>query len=784
MLRFNSGFYAGVNVLLLVVALPAQAAVNFLEDFEGSPPPPGTIDALGWGQNAGRVLYDSGVGLSTNVAHAPASNTSTTKSFSGSLEDKTVVTADMYLVGVYDTDGGEGMVGIDDGTASWENNLLVGPNANPTNPGYPVDAGGWLAWDGLNGGSRINITTGGAPGVGPQFKGIGSGLVQVKLTIDQPAASVSVDIVDLVGGAALNPTWVMPLTAGGLTKLANINSVMMAWNDVHPGDTREIDNIKVVSGLVAPEPTQTWAIDNSGDWSVGGNWSQPGIPDSNTAVAGFGDLITSPRTVSTNAAVTVNGIVFGVPNASQVQQSYTVAGPGSVALAPNASVAPSIFVLEGSHQFQTVTVNFSDSAEVGVAIGASLALDNVVNLNGNTLTKIGDGRLNINQQVNAGGGSVVVAAGVTGGTGTINGYFTNTGAVVAPGNGTGKLSVVGDYLQSDGSLQVKIDGTTSENQYDVLDVTGDLTISGGSLDVVLDFTPRAGDSFDILNFSTADLSGATLNLDTLPVNLAWDSSQLAVDGSLSVVSIEPTLRWASDASGEWDRTSNWTPVIGAGTFPNSNVEIAVFDSQITAPRTVVTEEAVTVKDITFGDTNTSTDQQSYNIAGSGSVNLASKTNTSTVRVLEGSHEFQTVVDLGNATTVDVAASTSLVFNNALNLHGNNLSKIGPGTMMVNNDLSTSVGAVVLAAGILEGNGTVGGDLANIGGTVAPGGSSNMSTVQAGYGAGNLSAVNSEITVPEPTSQLVAGFAATAAWLRRRRFFKGEPCQNSGRSRVS
>ena len=184
-------------------------------------------------------------------------------------------------------------------------------------------------------------------------------MVQVKLTIDQPAATVSVDIVRPGRWRCTQPDLGHAIdSSGGLTKLANINSVMMAWNDVHPGDTREIDNIKVVSGLVAPEPTQTWAIDNSGDWSVGGNWSQPGIPDSNTAVAGFGDLITSPRTVSTNAAVTVNGIVFGVPNASQVQQSYTVAGPGSVALAPNASVAPSIFVLEGSHQFQTVGREF------------------------------------------------------------------------------------------------------------------------------------------------------------------------------------------------------------------------------------------------------------------------------------------------------------------------------------------------------------------------------------------------------------------------------------------
>ena len=56
MLRFHSGFYAAVILLLLAIALPAQAAINFLEDFEGGPIPPRTIDALGWGQNGGSVL--------------------------------------------------------------------------------------------------------------------------------------------------------------------------------------------------------------------------------------------------------------------------------------------------------------------------------------------------------------------------------------------------------------------------------------------------------------------------------------------------------------------------------------------------------------------------------------------------------------------------------------------------------------------------------------------------------------------------------------------------------
>jgi len=731
--RFNLRHCIAVYLILLSVALPTEAAVSFLEDFEGPPAPAGTIDALGWGQNSGSVLYDAGVGLATNVTHAPASNTSTTKPFSGSLEDTIVLTADMYLVGVYDAAGGEGMVGFDDGTANYSNTFLVGPNANPANPGYPVGAGGWLVFDGLNSQSRINITTGGAPGVGPQFKGIGSGTVQVEMTIDQIAATISVDIFDLAGGASLNPTWVMPLTSGGLTKLANVNSVMMSWNDVHPGDVREIDNIKVVSGVVAPEPTQTWAINNSGDWNVGGNWSLPGVPNSGTALVGFGDVITSPRTVSTNASVTVNGIVFGDSNASTVQQSYTIAGSGSVTLAPDAGSSPSITVLEGSHQFQTVAMNLIDAADVAVATGASLVFNNAVNLNGNTLTKAGAGTMSLSGTVSTGlGGSLAVVKGVANGTGTVNGTLTNLGGTVAPGNSPGKLSVVGNYLQTGGSLRIEIDGMTAVSQYDVLDVTGDLTISGGSLDVVLGFAAGAGDSFDILNFGTADLLGATLNLDTLPANLAWDSSQLSVDGSLSVIAILPTLQWASAASGDWNSNSNWTPIIGIGTVPNSNVEIAVFGDAINSPRTVVTDTAVTVKAITFGDINPSTVQQSYNVAGSGSVTLDSDTNSSTVSVLEGSHEFQVIVNLNNATTVETAASSSLIFNNALNLNGNDLTKTGPGTLVISNALATSGGSVLVSDGTLTGNGTVGGDVNNSGGTLSPGNSAGMISVSGDY----------------------------------------------------
>jgi hypothetical protein len=511
-----------------------------------------------------------------------------------------------------------------------------------------------------------------------------------------------------------------------------------------------------------PAPTSNWTNAAGGDWNTGSNWdTNPIAPNSNLSVAGFGDVIASPRTVTHNAAVTLNGIVFGDTNPGTVQPSYTIAGSGSVTLDANFS-SPAISVVEGSHEF-TVDVNLNDSAKVGVAAGSSLNLNNSLSLNGNTLTKGGSGTVNINGTVNTGiGGSVVVAAGVLNGTGTVNGVLTNAGGTVAPGASPGKLSVVGDYNQTSGSLLIEIDGTTAETQHDVLDVTGDLTISDGSLDVVLGFAPAAGNVFDILDFGTADLSGATVNLPPVALDLAWDSTQLPVNGTISVVSIVPTLEWNVDGLGDWNAATNWKPVIGMGTTPNSNIERVVFGSAITSPHTVTTDAAAAVKGITFDNSNT------YVIAGAGSVTLSSDNNSSTVNVLQGDHQFQAVVNLSNATDVDVAASSSLAFNNVLDLAGNTLTKMGTGTMRINNDLITGGGTVVVAAGVLSGGGTVGGDVTNNGGTLSPGNSPGILEITGDYAQNADGGLLVEIGGTDPGSEFdvleVAGTASLAGEL--------------------
>ena len=242
------------------------------------------------------------------------------------------------------------------------------------------------------------------------------------------------------------------------------------------------------------ESGRTWANAVSSDWSANANWDGGVAPNANDVSVIFASAITSPGTVFTNSAVTVESIQFGELDDNGATQSYVIAGQGSVNLESSISNA-SIDVIDGTHQFQAV-VNLASSTDVSVAASSSLAFNNVLNLNGNTLTKTGAGTLSINSQLSGPAGLVTASAGVVDGSGTIGGDLTNSGATVAPGNSPGKLTVAGDYLQTAGSLEIEINGTSDDDvsgnrEFDLLSVGGSLTISGGSLDIVMGFTPTA-----------------------------------------------------------------------------------------------------------------------------------------------------------------------------------------------------------------------------------------------------------------------------------------------------
>jgi hypothetical protein len=300
-----------------------------------------------------------------------------------------------------------------------------------------------------------------------------------------------------------------------------------------------IDNLSVGG----PAPTSFTWHGTSGDWNVVGNWFPGASPNANTQTAIFGSAITLPQTVYTNSAVTVKGIQFGDANDGGLTQSYAIAGQGSVTMASDTGTS-TINVIDGTHQFQTV-LNLGNATTVSVAASSSLALNNALNLNGNTLTKTGTGTLQINNVLNAGGGTVVGQGGTIAGSGLVSDDLSNTSAKVAPGIGVGKLSVGGDYSQgAGGTLQIEIGGRTVGTQYDQLAVVGSATL-GGALGVSLVnlgsgvFMPALNDTFTILSAAAGRTGAFTTTAAGLPAlggGLAWQINYGANNVVLSVIS--------------------------------------------------------------------------------------------------------------------------------------------------------------------------------------------------------------------------------------------------------
>ena len=127
--------------------------------------------------------------------------------------------------------------------------------------------------------------------------------------------------------------------------------------------------------------------------------------------------------------------------------------------------------------------------------------------------------------------------------------------------------------------------------------------------------------------SIADAAGVVVFTYSDPTTT---STTYKVNGlRMTPIAAGPARTWNIDGTGDWNTGGNWT----FGESPNANDESAIFGPAISSGQTVFTNSAVTVKTITFGDADGGTVQQSYAIAGQGSVYLESDTSTSTVSVL-------------------------------------------------------------------------------------------------------------------------------------------------------
>ena len=292
-------------------------------------------------------------------------------------------------------------------------------------------------------------------------------------------------------------------------------------------------------------PVSTWTSPASGSWHDGQNWNKD-VPnnsaDEKDYTAVFSDSINSPRVVLTESDVTVRTVRF------DHDETYAISGLGTINL-ESGSVAEgynaSLEVEQGEHQFQA-PVKLHSPTDLSVSAVASLTFNGALDLNGNTLTKTGDGTVTINNRLLSGGGTVsgavIGAAGTIGGDGTIRGDVDNSGATIAPGNSAGVLTIDGNFNNgASGTVSMEIEGTAGAGDaqgHDQLQVTGNSTLDG-TLSVTsgagyADPTARAArDNFTLIAsaggssgaFATVNYNGAELTADFTGANGSTRSHQ-------------------------------------------------------------------------------------------------------------------------------------------------------------------------------------------------------------------------------------------------------------------
>ncbi len=135
-------------------------------------------------------------------------------------------------------------------------------------------------------------------------------------------------------------------------------------------------------------------------------------------------------------------------------------------------------------------------------------------------------------------GPVTVESGGTiSGTGTLASVAIASGGTLSPGDSPGLLTVDGDLGLAPGSMTlIEISGRSrgADPGYDAVNVSGALSL-GGTLSVsFLDgFAPSGSATFDLFRFGSIGGSFAQINLPSVG-GYVWDSSMLAIDGTLSL----------------------------------------------------------------------------------------------------------------------------------------------------------------------------------------------------------------------------------------------------------
>jgi len=322
------------------------------------------------------------------------------------------------------------------------------------------------------------------------------------------------------------------------------------------GNTISGGTIVVANGdnLTAPSLSGATGPGNTGGVGTAGALGKPGIlvtlGDTNTTINSSSAAlvingpfsVNHPITISTNPAVlyTLGAIM---DTNSSFSNLVTLSEPLTISQVANAGANALSFNGGITSANTTNTVTFTGPGNV-VVVGTTGMTDG----SGQLAVVVNGGTLLMNATNNYSGGTRINSGGTLAGTGAVSGFVTNySGGNLTPGKYVGAAGTM--LTISNLTLLAGSTSTLAVSHGNINDqIAGQAVSYGGTLTVTSANAAAlaANDTFLLFSENTSYglTSFAATNLPTLSAGLAWNTSNLGVNGTISVVSVvtsPPTL---------------------------------------------------------------------------------------------------------------------------------------------------------------------------------------------------------------------------------------------------
>ncbi len=382
--------------------------------------------------------------------------------------------------------------------------------------------------NGQNLGSEQIVVSG--PGVGGNGALINSGAQQINAFKNVQLAG---DVVfggtnrwDIRGGSATLNTTGIPCN---ITKVSTNQVALVACTC----SDANLENVDIKAGIFAIQTSSTQFGDPNGVITVYSNalldlWALPAGLAKVVVLQDGGGIYSESGSTTITGTLTLNTNALGGPGTCSLTNNTgttlvvnsTISGPGNLLKS-----GPAVTQIGSPNTYTGTTT---------IAAG-TLSLTNSGTLSTNTIT-INSGAI---LDVSALSPLTLVAGQTLQGGGTLNGSLSAPdGSVVAPGSAAalGTLTVTGSgTITLGGITKMKLNKSGSVATSDNINAPAGITY-GGTLSLsVLSGTLTGGETFQLFTSGTLGGGSFTLSPATPGPGLTWNTSNLAVNGTLSVV---------------------------------------------------------------------------------------------------------------------------------------------------------------------------------------------------------------------------------------------------------